>query len=355
MHYFIAPRSGEKSYKNFQSTIKHGVPFENIEPYLTPEGKAALLSEEIIYSWGNRPGTKTEWERMESGDTVIFYAKGELVMVGEVYYKQQSPELALAMWPPDENGHPWEYTFFLRNLQYIQLPWKAFKWAAGYNDKFIVRGFIPLLPDRVKLIESQYGSVEEFLGIFKSNVSNEIPDKSDKLYVNTTEYEDPEIRDETSLQPKTQVLVSDTPSIKGAKKANYAERHRANALTGSKGEAIVMRYERDRLALLGREDLSHKVRRISTDDDTVGYDVESFEENGEPRYVEVKTSTGNSKAVRFFMSANEMRKSKSLDNYFIYYVDAINTKKPRIIPIKCPLENKLAISTDTYLLEAELI
>src|SRR5689334_11000774 len=142
MNYFIAPRSGERSYKNFQSTIKHGVPYENIERFLTDQGKKLLLAEPVIYSWGNRAGTRSQWERMEVGDKVIFYARDELVMVGEVYFKQHHPELALAMWPPDEKGNPWEYTFFLKNLVYIKLPMKAFNAIAGYKPSFIIQGFM---------------------------------------------------------------------------------------------------------------------------------------------------------------------------------------------------------------------
>jgi hypothetical protein len=106
---------------------------------------------------------------------------------------------------------------------------------------------------------------------------------------------------------------------------------------------------------MGRDDLAKRVKRISTDDDTVGYDVASFNEDGSQRYIEVKTSSSSSNGIRFYMSANEMLKSKTLENYYVYYVDAVNTKKPRITPIKCPLNEKLTISTDTYLLEAEVL
>src|SRR5665213_2648964 len=121
MKYFLAPRSGEKSYANFLSTIKHGVPYERIAPFLTPEGREKVLQQEIIYAWGNRESTSGHWRQIEYGDTVIFYAKGRLVMSGEVYYKQHNPQLALAMWPRDEHGNPWEYTFFIKNLRYISI------------------------------------------------------------------------------------------------------------------------------------------------------------------------------------------------------------------------------------------
>ena len=81
MKYFLAPRSGEKSYKNFESTIRNGVPLRRIEQFLDVEGRKTLLGEDVIYAWGNREGTKSQWESMEYGDTVIFYAHRKLVMI----------------------------------------------------------------------------------------------------------------------------------------------------------------------------------------------------------------------------------------------------------------------------------
>ena len=120
MKYYIAPRSGAAATKNFESTMIKGVPFKAIEQYLTPVGKELLLREDLIYAWGNRSGTKSQWESMELGDTVLFYAHGEIVMSAEVYYKQHSSELGRAMWTPKEEDDPWQYTFFLRNPRYFK-------------------------------------------------------------------------------------------------------------------------------------------------------------------------------------------------------------------------------------------
>jgi len=150
MNYFLAPRSGEKSHKNYQSTIKHGIPLNLISAYLTQDEISILSSEDIVYAWGNREGTANAWRKMNIGDIVIFYAKGTLIMTGEVYFKKHSPQLALAMWPPDEKGHPWEYTFFLRNLKYVSLPMKAFNAMVGFKSNYIVQGFIQLKEKRIK-------------------------------------------------------------------------------------------------------------------------------------------------------------------------------------------------------------
>jgi hypothetical protein len=353
MKYFIAPRSGEKSYRNFESTIKHGVPYENIEQYLDNEGRGILRSEPVIYSWGNRPGTKKHWDNMDIGDTVIFYAKGEFVMSGEVYFKQHSPALALAMWPPDENGNPWEYTFFLKNLKYFQLPMRAFNWITGYKSNFIIQGFMELKGEAFKNILKQYGSIEEMLNTFTSSVSSEAPKTNEKLYVNVETDIEPVIVEIPSLKPKT---IENPLSIKKqlSKKIDYIASNKSKAITGSKGEAIVLEAEIKRLNSVGRGDLAAEVRRVSMTDDNLGYDISSFNNDGTVRYIEVKATSSDLKgSVRFYLSANEMRKSQDLDSYFIYFIDAVNTKNPRITMITPPFEEQFLVSTDTYILEAE--
>src|SRR3989338_2533203 len=133
MRYFLAPRSGERAYENHLSTIKHGVPFERINPHLTEEGRKILSGREVIYAWGNRSAKRASWERMQKGDLILFYANKQFVMSGKVIYKQHSPDLALAMWPPDDKGHPWEYTFFLGELKSFEIPLNTFNKVSGYN------------------------------------------------------------------------------------------------------------------------------------------------------------------------------------------------------------------------------
>jgi hypothetical protein len=352
MNYFIAPRSGERSHKNYVSTIRHGVPYDNIEKFLDPEGKLKLLSEPVIYSWGNRAGTRIHWEQMEYGDKVIFYAKGELVMVGEVYYKQFSPQLALAMWPPDENNNPWAYTFFLKNLHYIKLPIKAFNAIAGYKSNFIIQGFMHLKGEHLNLILQQYGSIDNLLETFETEQSPEVPLSTEKLYVNLEKEIEPVVRKGFVLTPK---LAVDSQPNKAPKKIDYTKRSKSNALTGSKGEALVVLEEKNRLKRAGQWDLAEKVSRVSIDDDTLGFDVLSFEESGKARQIEVKSTGAKMDNVRFYMSANEMAQSEKSDNYYIYFVDGVNTSRPRITPIKYPFESKFLITTDTFLLQAEIL
>ncbi len=351
-NYFLAPRSGEKSWDNFQSTIKNGVPLERISAQLSPEEIKILSSQDIVYAWGNREGTKSAWNTMQLGDTVIFYAKGVLVMTGEVYFKKHSPELALLMWPPDDNGNPWEYTFFLKNLKYISIPIKVFNATVGYLPNYIVQGFAHLKEDRIEKITEQYGSVESMLELFVDKDSEEMPSVGDKLYINVPHEMSPIIVENPKLTPYVAKERLNKKIIK--KKIDYILRNKNNSITGSKGEEIVLKKEKEILEKAGRKDLADRVVRVSIDDDSLGYDILSFDAEGKEKYIEVKSTTTNNGFIRFFVSINEYSIGKNKENYFIYFVENVNLNQPIITIIQNPIDHsKFLIQPEGYIFDAE--
>jgi hypothetical protein len=68
-------------------------------------------------------------------------------------------------------------------------------------------------------------------------------------------------------------------------------------------EALVVEIEKLRLSRAGVDYLADAVMRVSIEDVSAGYDVQSFEVSGEPRLIEVKCSAGPREC--FFLSANE--------------------------------------------------
>jgi hypothetical protein len=353
-NYFMAPRSGEKSYDNFESSIKNGVPLERIAAHLTPEEISILSSQDVIYAWGNREGTKSAWNTMKEGDSVIFSSKGVLVMVGEVYLKKHSPQLALALWPPDEKNNPWSYTFFLKNIRYISIPIKVFNITVGYEPNYVVQGFTILKEDKVKKILEKYGSVEEMLGLFEDNNSVEIPKTGERVYMNLSEDLNPLILRDEHLIPKAEGEKIYTKTAK--KKIDYQLKNLNNSVTGNKGEEIVLKIERENLRNAGLNELADKVDRVSSKDDTVGYDILSYDKDGKEKYIEVKASAQTGSTVRFFVSLNEYNIGMKKDNYYIYYVQDINSEQPKVSIIKNPMDNsKFLIQPEGYIFEAQRV
>ena len=91
-------------------------------------------------------------------------------------------------------------------------------------------------------------------------------------------------------------------------------------LLGDLGENLVLEYERKRLHDVGLIDLANKVKHVSAEEgDGAGYDILSFEENGEKKFIEVKTTRGSVRSD-FYISANEVEFSKNhADNFYLYH------------------------------------
>lgn len=177
MRIFLAPRSNETSYKNFLSTIENGVDFSIVEPHLSEEGKKVLGKADKLFVWGNRDSKKASWDKMQSGDLVLFYKgkdkdekEGKLIYAGRLMFKQHSKELGLALWPPKKNAEPWTCIFFLNELQPVYIPISDLASFAGYSsNSFVVQGFMPLSEEGTKAILDKFGTVENFLKHYSSS------------------------------------------------------------------------------------------------------------------------------------------------------------------------------------------
>jgi hypothetical protein len=125
-------------------------------------------------------------------------------------------------------------------------------------------------------------------------------------------------------------------STASASKIDYLEQQKKQKRIGNRGEAIVLNMEQKRLENEGRPDLVQKIQHVSENSDREGYDILSFDSDGCPRYIEVKATSATSLERGFYISGNELEKSTSLPNYYIYIVFAATSKTPKILPIKEP-------------------
>lgn len=100
---------------------------------------------------------------------------------------------------------------------------------------------------------------------------------------------------------------------------NYIEMQARNSALGLAGEQLVLQYEQQRLARAGRDTLAARVEHVATTQGpSVGFDVLSFEESGEERFIEVKTTTWGIDTP-FYVTPNERRVSeKRPDRYHLY-------------------------------------
>lgn len=107
---------------------------------------------------------------------------------------------------------------------------------------------------------------------------------------------------------------------------------------GHTGEKIVYETEKNILINIGRLDLANDVEIVGNQIG-LGFDILSFEPiEGDKRIekqIEVK-SVQNTNVKRFYLTRNELEKSRILSNYYVYLVDNSILDSPTITRIKKP-------------------
>ena len=115
---------------------------------------------------------------------------------------------------------------------------------------------------------------------------------------------------------------------------DYIENHRKMMEIGDLAERIVLESEIEFLKS-DYPELVEKVRLVSNNP-KLGFDVLSFETDGTQKQIEVKAISGNSNTKSFIITRNELSKSKTYSNYYVYCVTELNSDKPKILRIKNP-------------------
>ena len=116
-----------------------------------------------------------------------------------------------------------------------------------------------------------------------------------------------------------------TSKFRATKIADRSVKDANDRKLGSAGELAVIAKEIEFLKSIGRPDLAKKVFHVSeVEGDGAGYDIKSFNSDGQIRYIEVKTTKGGI-STPFFMSINEIRFSVlHAENYVLFRLFAFS-------------------------------
>jgi Domain of unknown function (DUF3883) len=132
------------------------------------------------------------------------------------------------------------------------------------------------------------------------------------------------------------------------RKFDPAARDAVNRSLGIEGERIVFEYEIHRLAASDRNDLSKKVEWTSqARGDGAGYDIASFEVDGKPRLIEVKTTNGSARTP-FYLSENERLFSNERPDAFTLVRLYDFADQPKAFELRPPLDAVLALTPTSY-------
>ena len=126
---------------------------------------------------------------------------------------------------------------------------------------------------------------------------------------------------------------SNAPQSFRAVKRDYLQRETINRSLGLAGEEFVIQFERWRLAQFGAHQLAEQVKHVSVEEgDGLGYDVLSFDTDGQQRFIEVKTTTFG-KETPFFVSKGELALSRQAEQSFHLYRLYEFRKDPRLFDL----------------------
>lgn len=107
---------------------------------------------------------------------------------------------------------------------------------------------------------------------------------------------------------------------KSRNKHNQIEIQKHNKEIGTQGELFVINFEKQTLMKAGRNDLASLVAHVAIEiGDGLGYDIASFDINGNSKFIEVKT-TEKGITTPFFLTENELSTLMQKENTFIYRV-----------------------------------
>ena len=147
----------------------------------------------------------------------------------------------------------------------------------------------------------------------------------------------------------TVIPIPDSEPLKRlVKKFDPAERDARNRALGKRGEELIFFSEQAHLRSVGREDLSKRVRWVSEEDgDGAGYDILSFNNAGDERLLEVKTTTGR-RTAPFFLSENERLLSIERTDEFRLVRLYNFMKEPRAFKLTPPIDNYVDLAPVSY-------
>jgi len=133
------------------------------------------------------------------------------------------------------------------------------------------------------------------------------------------------------------------------RKYDVAERDERNRRLGEAGEALVLTHERSRLISAGKPELAERIRWTSKEiGDGTGFDIESFEEDGTSKLIEVKTTNGWERTP-FHISRNELAVAdENRDSWHLYRIWNM-AREPKAFSIRPPLQEHVLLTPTSFL------
>lgn len=179
--FFVVATGGQDTDKHYYDTIKNKRTVEETAKFLN-EKEAEELKEvfhgQSFSVWGAMPGTNNirSWNNMQSGDYVMVYRHGKIILAAEIAMKVHNQDLAKYFWGIGRNGDTWEYVYFLINEIEVGVSQSELNKYLEYADNYFPQGFMAVDQKKADNLLSLYGDLISFLQVIKAG---EEPEKID--------------------------------------------------------------------------------------------------------------------------------------------------------------------------------
>ncbi|MBI4093104.1 MAG: hypothetical protein HY420_04235, partial [Candidatus Kerfeldbacteria bacterium] len=166
--FFVVASGVHDTDRHYQDTIKHKRTAEEAARFLQPAEQEQLqryLHGRPYAVWGAVPGERNTpaWTTMESGDYVLIYRNGKIILAAEVALKVRNPAFARYLWREDREGKTWELMYFLINEEEVNVQQQDFNKYLGYGEGYFPRGFMAIDQKKTDRVLSLYGDLLSFL------------------------------------------------------------------------------------------------------------------------------------------------------------------------------------------------
>jgi len=166
--FFVMASGGGDIDRHYFDTIKNKRTIEEASQFLKSDEVKELkscLHGQPYSVWGSTPGSGNirTWQSMESGDYVMIYRRGKIILVAEVATKVNNPDLAKYFWGINQNDKTWEYIYFLVNEVEVNINQAELNKYLEYTSNYSPQGFMAIKQDKVDKLLLLYGDLISFL------------------------------------------------------------------------------------------------------------------------------------------------------------------------------------------------
>ena len=294
-----------------------------------------LIRSSLLYHQDNKNNLKKSPQKEE----------GKTIEMSDAYFKIRNLD---EIWSNDDKVIEYLVAHYAEELK--RLPLQIFGYlTTRKNEKKLKRKYknYDIKYEKYRFIKLLQRAQDALLTEPKAVVSSE-----EKVEFQTDNRNSAITHDTTNLsvldEPITEVAeeielnIADNPTMVSKNKSisnkvrakediNYSEQQTISQKIGDRGEELVLRNEIEKTKEWGlpNETLS-KVRRVSLESDDYGFDILSFDQEGNERYLEVKTTKTNGKNFSFILTRNEFETAKYYGKMYSFVIVFDILSNPRI-------------------------